>query len=694
MHRLGWGLTVYALCAGAAWAQGPSHLDVERALRSGRDALRARAQQLAADFLADPPPRGEHAVGKLSLACLALLRAGEPPSSLDDAFRYLATQDPYWTYDVALYALALDARWTRRLPPGLVDGGPRTLQLPMPERDATRFKQAVRWLLNTIHQGGTWAYGGPRDAGWWTDHSNTQFGVHALAAAERRGVSIPKGLWVAVLDHFVGSQERDGSERKLDATWVQVERRTPPERSRPDGGGGGTRTREGAARSYSSGVGEWLGEPEAGADARTARPGGWSYVPNHERGPTVSMTGAGLFSLATAYEVLRARGGLDSERQRRALRGIRDGVAWLAEHYTWGGSSGVAHDTPGYQAFSTLKALTAAGVETLAGRDWWAEGASALTGAAGFAGEVEGSMFLLWLARGVLPPAALVPEPELEAERVATGPVQAGDAWDAVRLADGRQVRARRQLQGLLAEALPNGPRALDEAQQVWDRLAPGAQRRLLPELWALLAAEDRSVVRWARRACEGLVGTARPEWLAVDDAICRRLSQRDDRLGARALALEVLADGRWSQAVRRAALDALVELGTESLDPLLAELSRGGAAYRRHVDAALRCLAGDGPRDRDAEAWADWVAQRGPALQAAIELRRDVSGLSDPVQAAAASERLRGRGIAAADALIGALLGPAEARRRAHGLLVEITGEDLPPSFATWLAWREAEGS
>lgn len=692
----------------------PAPEAIEATCERARTALKSRADALLAAWTARPPDLSEHGQGRMALACLAMLRAGVPPVDLDPHFEWMSGQPFHWTYDVSLYLLAVEARGVLRVPSrpapsgGARDAGrggraggeeqegtrvrrrrpelpvapgpiPQHVPAGLTAKEEHEVARAARWLLAVFHaRTGTWAYGGPIGEGWWSDHSNTQFAVHGLAAAARAGFDVPLGVWRRVLDHFVAAQEErePGTVSLADVTFAE-----------------------------GSPLGTWLHEDGA-SDARLeGRAGGWSYVPGHHAGPNSSMSAAGLFCLATAFTQLEAQGGVGRARRPKALRALRDGVAWFRRHYAFAMPLQNQLNTHGYHLLSALKALTATGVVTLGGKDWWNDGARRIVAGGGWGEEIEGSFRLLWLNRGVIVPGESpdpVPPPRVRTGEDRDEPPPPPD-WDLVAVGGG-PVQVTGLLRDLARPDVGAVPRRLAEARAAVDAMPPTDRLQVLPEVGVLLGAEHSSIRRFAEGVAEELVGSDRAGVVGAIHhrwAELRRLTVSGDP-DAVAEARAVLHDRRTPRLLRRAALDALArQRAAEAVPDVLAELEgadrRADAGYRVYAAWVLRAIAGDArPYDVDAsrsrrrkqlEAWRAFWDEEGEAFAREVRLRQAAAALADPMRRGGAARTLREGGDDAVPFLVAALTAAA-ARARAGAVLRELTGADLPDRPAPWLRW------
>jgi hypothetical protein len=181
---------------GPAKAKAPAEPLVEQvreAIRKGIAYL--RKQQTNSGSWNGGPPR--HPEGATSLAVLALLNAGVPPTDemITRGLEYLRKKDRLTTYVRSLQTLAF------------VEAG-------FPEDDV-RIQQNIKRLLEIrIVRGGKlegWPYDytdSPVKTG--PDNSNTQYAVLALHAA-RTKVKIGKEVWEEIRDYYERTQHEDGS---------------------------------------------------------------------------------------------------------------------------------------------------------------------------------------------------------------------------------------------------------------------------------------------------------------------------------------------------------------------------------------------------------------------------------------------------------------------------------------------------
>jgi hypothetical protein len=137
-----------------------------------------------------------HAVGKTSLALLALHRTGFSKTEPEFArgLNWLRGQNPTLTYEISLLIQIL------------AEAGDF-------EKDAAQISKLAKMLQDSqIPVGadvGSWSYTGSEPSRG--DHSNSQFAILGLHAAEQAGEVIPSHVWVMARQHWTGSQYDNGS---------------------------------------------------------------------------------------------------------------------------------------------------------------------------------------------------------------------------------------------------------------------------------------------------------------------------------------------------------------------------------------------------------------------------------------------------------------------------------------------------
>ncbi|MCK6480645.1 MAG: terpene cyclase/mutase family protein [Planctomycetes bacterium] len=300
---------------------------------------------------------GQGSLGPPALALYTLRACGAPREDPDVRRGFQRLRERYDSlrkqrqgldnYGVSLAILALEAHYAAEEDPGAKDRyGASPAARRMPEADLDWMRELTRWLLEAQVKRGGFSYWSPAQGSSY-DHSNSQFSLLALKAASRSGVEIPKAAWRRALEHFLDTQEDRGP---------------PAGRFEPEGGG--------------EGYGSRLREV-AKDEAR-----GWGYV---NRAPaTGSMTAGGVSSLVICRSELLGTSGYPAALDLKAVKGIRDGLAWLGLRFDLEQNPG----PPGAQAlrelwhYYWLYGLERAGVlsgATFLGRhDWYLEGATFL----------------------------------------------------------------------------------------------------------------------------------------------------------------------------------------------------------------------------------------------------------------------------------------------------------------------------
>jgi len=242
--------------------------------------------------------------------------------------------------------------------------------------DADKFRKQrnedATFLVRSQHKSGGWGYpgswGGNTADPWaaeWVDNSNTQIAMLAAWAASVPGSEIPRSLWRAAEDYWVGGQNADG--------------------------GWGYHMTTGSVRD--------------------------------DLGSYGSMTAAGLATLYIIYDQLHAadegkftgRGapkcGQHVSRAKDLLTGIEAAARWLSKNFTLGEVAGTrnrhANRFLGYYHYSIDRAGVASGRKYLADKEWYPllarEVLSRQQQDGSWGGLVETSFSLLALLRGRAP---------------------------------------------------------------------------------------------------------------------------------------------------------------------------------------------------------------------------------------------------------------------------------------------------
>lgn len=351
------------------------------------------------------------------------------------------------TYSAALLLMAIAEHGDRD--PAARDE--HDVRLPAPDRNWAA--QVATFLADAQTPDGCWSYGyvGTRGANY--DHSNTQYALLGLKSAARCGIAVDAKVWKRSLEHFLTAQDAKG----------------PPVPRNPA-------VRE-AARDEREAHGK---TSDAGGVTDHAR--GWDYVAGR-REAYASMTAGGVSSVVICRSELAGKAAFTQKLDADSEKSVWDGLAWLGTR--WMPQSrldfgGIPPDAAarlrqvvgtrvanGYEYYGVERAGVLAGVERMAGLDWYGEGAADVLrtfaadggvrwGAGGGApGDnpairasrvVETCFALLFLKRGTIPVArGAVTQPADDSDirfDVAAG-LQGRDFEDFLDLALGRWRRSK-----------------------------------------------------------------------------------------------------------------------------------------------------------------------------------------------------------------------------------------------------------
>ncbi len=696
------------------------HQQVQQAIDKGAAWLERASNERLVNFKASQT-LGHQALGEVALPTFALLRSGVPVAKVEHLFDWMHRQPFRATYSVSLYLMAIEARTVERaaLPPQARTRSVARFQRQQPTPvDVEQMRRALEWLLACRKaKEGWWSYGGkpleatapgrrdgplpegplghdltaPSDHG---DRSNSQFAILALHSAVAAGVDVPAEVWEELLDELIKSQQETGPAVRLhdsvfgaNAALAFDPRDVPLE---------GTRTER----------------PQGGlppAERAEALARGWGYATVRRAGADEaygSMTAAGLSSVAVVREGLAAARRLTGERDRAALLAMRDGLGWFAQHFDPARNARRNAAWYYYYLYSVEKAMDLCGVDRVGPHEWWRDGAAELLARQQPNGSWEGdvnetSLALLFLNRATLP-ARLDVE---EVKRVATGQGVDPSAWDKVTV-PGTGVVSLRQVLQALASA---GPREANErlalAQSALAAFDEVERPRLLPELVLLLDASPRNVKKWAKDTCEAVAGADAPDAIQAFSRRWQPLFLAWSTQDASKIpdATAILLEAGAPVPLKRAALVALARLrAVESTGEVIALLEHRDLGLRAEAGRTVVALAGPrqeyqpdaapGARKKQADAWRAWWQQEGPALVTAERVRRAVTDLAVEGRAPDAAKALRAIGRPAVRGLIDGLRVEGS-KARAHALLVELTGQKLPPDVGAWLDWWEKQG-
>lgn len=186
MRRSGWTLLtaiVAILFSGESRAVEPTPEQVRLAIQRGARYI-LRQQQPDGSWAERHQPGGVTA-----LATFALLAAEEPRDAphMKAALLALDQIKPATTYVVSMKLMAL------------VQDDPR--------RHRRAIRELAEWLIAAQTPAGLWSY--TRSGGRW-DHSNSQFALLALHAAQESGVRVREQVWRSARDRVIASQVADG----------------------------------------------------------------------------------------------------------------------------------------------------------------------------------------------------------------------------------------------------------------------------------------------------------------------------------------------------------------------------------------------------------------------------------------------------------------------------------------------------
>ncbi len=396
--------------------------------------------------------------GTTAFCALALLKSGVAPddASINKAFEFIHSCNLEHIYSAATVLLALEARYNWELPredesieeekTAEKKGGPKKIKPS--GRDVDLAKRCVEYMVGHQAEDGTWSYPKPIDAAK-TDVSNTQYALLGFDAAERLGVSVPKGVYERVLEFFLINQQQDGPEVPAfpvpgaDMSYKELKKVEKEMRDKLKGAKSADERRaieEDAARKI-------LGTTEK-KGAMKARAWAYSYPFNREgtgeaakggRGGaardswmtrvTGAMTTAGLASLYICKAHLDGTK-VGEKLKPRVDAALRDGAAWMAKNFSVTTNPGPNGERSMHVLYY-LYGLERAGVLLLTPKfgehDWFEEGTTYLlkkqasdgswdAGNEGTVGPVCDTCFaLLFLSRGTTPMVRIP-------TRTATGP--------------------------------------------------------------------------------------------------------------------------------------------------------------------------------------------------------------------------------------------------------------------------------
>ncbi len=382
--------------------------EIKRAIHAGRTWLASQLQAHGNWTNAGARSRGR--LGVNALAVLALLKAGMPASS-PTIRRGLAGIRKQITGRVAVYDAALACMMLHALSEAKA---PKNTRL---RRSTRKVRRRRSWLTSSergwlralatriavSHNGdGAWGYqlrvpGGSsskaerrailyRARTTNYDHSNTQYAILGLRAAEMCGIKVGTAIWRKILEHFLGRQLPSPADDKR--PWkAKIQ-------------GGGKRLRSPAV--------------EVSGD----QPRGWTYregfrMPVRIRSSSqVAMTCAGLASVIIALEQLEYHRKAKVADRTRSRRAFGDGISWLQTHwFCRAGGQLPGSMVDGYLLYSIERVGVLARIRSIGKVDWYQWGARVLLTSRlqsgkwkGRWGDVVGTSFaLLFLKKATLP---------------------------------------------------------------------------------------------------------------------------------------------------------------------------------------------------------------------------------------------------------------------------------------------------
>lgn len=392
-------------------------------------------------------------LGYCALSTLTLLKCGVAPDdpAIERAFQHLYSLPLRKTYEVSLLVLAIEARFA---PPDAQQDPEKKSYTAVARRffgrrarpvDRARLQECVDWLVahrSRQFDGAGWRYPqGEIDQ----DNSNTQYAMLALKSARRLGAEVPLEIFAGVADFFVAQQDAAGPA----VPWFAVPAADGPifemlgldERRKAER----EAERERARAAERAGTRERQRDPGETAERATMYARGWSYEPRQAQdapasreGPTPpqtgtrvstgSMTCSGIAALCIAKSELELQPRLWRPRQVAVEAAIRDGVAWLATHFSPTDNPRADAGPTGwkyYYLYSVERAGVLAGTYRFGAHDWWEEGAAHILtqqepagtwpDAKGLSRLSRTCFALLFLKRGTIPLMPLPPK------RVMTG---------------------------------------------------------------------------------------------------------------------------------------------------------------------------------------------------------------------------------------------------------------------------------
>ncbi|RME04527.1 MAG: hypothetical protein D6805_02855 [Planctomycetota bacterium] len=422
-------------------APNPLQKDIDNAIKKGVKYLLSR--QIPQGHW-DVDTFSGYPLGSTALITLTLLKCGVSPNhiAIRRAFNYMNQLPFQRTYSVALYIMALEARYT---PPKKILKKyakrhirrttvlRRRFRKYANRQDRARLLDAVNWLINNRNPDGVWSYA----KSTYYDHSNTQYALLGLAAAERLGVKIKSEVFFKVAEHFLKVQTPDGEQvqpfpvpaaeepishvlrKKLERKWKHVPRRSRTVKRKAYAYGTSNKEQIYKARGW----GYRAITPSSDQKQRKISPFFRAYG---------SMTVAGIACLVICkahLEKWAARTYKWKKLRPELNRAIRDGCAWIAKNFSVQRNPGIG-GWKWYYLYGLERAGVLSGIQYFGKYDWYLLGAKEIlkefqnnkdhiSGQKGHGSspEIRTCYALLFLKRATVPLRQQPPTPK----RVVTG---------------------------------------------------------------------------------------------------------------------------------------------------------------------------------------------------------------------------------------------------------------------------------
>jgi hypothetical protein len=337
-----------------------------------------------------------HAVGHSALPLLAMLKAGVPPEdeAVQRTLKLLRSSKLTSTYGVGCYLMAIQALYHPTLDTADDDVGtarakrvdPEVTRARLTAEDLAAIEAGVRYFQEAQADNGLWHYHvqpGPARGDY--DLSNTQYALLGLRAAADCGVPVPSEVWHRALRRTLDLQEREGPSVDLETAEVRD--------------GYAVRSRE---RSLARGFRYKL-------DTKDGPRGKGTVL---TRPVTGAMTCSGVACVMICTEGLWRSRRFTGRERKLAADSVRDGMAWLQEHYSVAENPGQPKEHHGYYLYSLERAGMMTGRRWIGAHDWYKEGADLLLGLqlahGGWGEEHTSTAFgILFLKRATQPPPAI-----------------------------------------------------------------------------------------------------------------------------------------------------------------------------------------------------------------------------------------------------------------------------------------------